>query len=67
MEFLKYLLIGVSVSLDELAMGTVKGVQIKHMRRVDPWVPDCISPCSKASCSSSASSARVCSRKARAQ
>lgn len=38
MEFLKYLLIGVSVSLDELAVGTVKGVQVKHIRRVDPWI-----------------------------
>ena len=38
MECLKYLLIGVSVSLDELAVGTIKGVQVKHMRRVDPWI-----------------------------
>ena len=38
MEFVKYLLIGVSVSLDELAVGTIKGVQVKHMRRVDPWI-----------------------------
>lgn len=37
-EFVKYLLIGVSVSLDELAVGTIKGVQVKHMRRVDPWI-----------------------------
>lgn len=37
-EFLKYLLIGVSVSLDELAVGTIKGVQVKHMRRADPWI-----------------------------
>ena len=35
---MKYLLIGVSVSLDELAVGTIKGVQVKHMRRVDPWI-----------------------------
>lgn len=38
MEFLKYLLIGVSVSLDELAVGTVKGAQVKDMRRRDPWI-----------------------------
>lgn len=38
MEFLKYLLIGVSVSLDELAVGTVKGAQMKDMRRRDPWI-----------------------------
>ncbi len=38
MEFVKYLLIGVSVSLDELAVGTIKGVQVKYMRRVDPWI-----------------------------
>ena len=33
MEFVKYLLIGASVSLDELAVGTIKGVQVKHMVR----------------------------------
>jgi len=37
-EFVKYLFIGVSVSLDELAVDTIKGVQVKHMRRVDPWI-----------------------------
>ena len=29
MEFVKYLLIGVSVSLDELAVGTIKGALLK--------------------------------------